>query len=142
MPCVRQRWCCFHFISRPQNYTSPAYPCFMILGASSIISFSPFPQKTYFQGVTTLQEFLNSHNLAELGVKHSELEEIVNKVAVGLQKGSQITFSELGTRVFWITRILVIVQGCIFFRIAKRFLMNWGIKLKNGTSKGKFIHSF
>ena len=31
--------------------------------------------------MTTLQNFLNSHNLAELGVKQSDLEEVVNKVS-------------------------------------------------------------
>ena len=34
MLCVRQRWCCFHFFSRPQNCTSSAYPYYMILGQS------------------------------------------------------------------------------------------------------------
>ena len=37
MPCVRQRWCCFHFISRPQNYTSSTYPSNMILGSNRIL---------------------------------------------------------------------------------------------------------
>ena len=38
MPCVRQRWCCLHLFSRPQNLYLPAYLYIYILSLGRIES--------------------------------------------------------------------------------------------------------